>query len=245
MVNSILSSRGWIFQEQVVSSRQLHFVGQHQMYWMCEELFEAEDGTSLSSTVPPWFKWLYKQKAENTYGWPDRESIILANIEHNDWASLVANYTHRSLTKMEDKLRAISAMAKLFGYGFDDEYILGCWKKCLEFDLLWVSDLTHPIDERELIEAGFEYSIYYPIPTWSWLSADGPVEFPHLRDPSGEVQLHFRVLGGHICIYPQDNDTFGTIPFQYSPLRVRSVVETAFRLEKTYDQESQREQAPP
>jgi hypothetical protein len=53
---SVLANRGWIFQEQVVARRRLHF-GKHQMYWVCRETSFAEDGTSLHLYLPGWPTW--------------------------------------------------------------------------------------------------------------------------------------------------------------------------------------------
>src|SRR5947207_15997451 len=41
VVHSKPSRRGWIFQEQCVANRRLHF-GDHQMYWICRESAIAE-----------------------------------------------------------------------------------------------------------------------------------------------------------------------------------------------------------
>jgi hypothetical protein len=203
------------------------------MYWMCEEAFEAEDGSVLN--VPSYFQWLFKRQ-------PD-----YASYEHNDWAALSENYSHRSLSRSEDKLRALSGLAKLFSERYSDIYLCGCWVKSLKFDLLWVAKPPFERGEEHVLESATAWSKASGAPTWSWISADGPVEYPYVRAlvslPLG-VQIQYDIIQ-----VPQMNhgggDVFGSLPVSYTPLRLRGVVERAVCFGELQDIESNPSLAPP
>ncbi|KAH8786039.1 heterokaryon incompatibility protein-domain-containing protein, partial [Diaporthe sp. PMI_573] len=182
VIGSSLSDRGWIFQEQVISSRRLHF-GHHQMFWSCEQSFEAEDGTDLTHTcVPPhWYRWLFSPKyarrtgLDSHFGISDGQMEIW--VQHVNWAMLVENYTRRSLTKGSDKLRALSALAKAFGVIYNDKYVVGNWAKCFRLNLLWSAKPRAGATTKTTKPCKAPYKEPHlsgsPIPSWSWLAADG------------------------------------------------------------------------
>jgi hypothetical protein len=189
VVNSHLSSRGWILQEQVISPRRLHF-GHHQIYWICEQSSEAEDGTSLTSATPGWLRWLFTRPNIPTHVVEDKTFLK----SHRDWAMLVENYTERSLTKREDRVVAISSLAKRFGDVFGDDYVCGCWRSVLEYNMMWT---LKPVDlTYERASDKLETSKEYPsASTWSWLSTEGAVIFPYLRGfDISEIKLHYSVI---------------------------------------------------
>jgi len=41
----LLSQRGWILQEMILSRRVLHLSKHDQLYWQCRSLYQSEDGT--------------------------------------------------------------------------------------------------------------------------------------------------------------------------------------------------------
>lgn len=140
IVQSHLSDRGWIFQEQVISPHRLHF-GRHQIYWICDQTFQAEDGTDLEKVTPDWMKWLFGRKSARTpqFGNERRLQVWYVLERHKNWARLVENYTRRSLTFHRDKLIALPGLAKSFAQRERDMYIIGCWESCLRLNLLWTA----------------------------------------------------------------------------------------------------------
>lgn len=85
------------------------------------------------------------------------------------WNSLVQAYTRCRLKNRQDKLIAISAIAKQFQPLFKDEYIAGLWKRHLAQHLLW-----HVAEPRTVILPTTN-SENYVAPSWSWASLNGPV----------------------------------------------------------------------
>ncbi|RSL44918.1 hypothetical protein CEP54_014492 [Fusarium duplospermum] len=144
-----LTQRGWVFQERLLAPRILQF-GKMQVYWRCSELFATEAwpqgvhfatgealrfGTGLdaldkkaSMEIPPISKW--PQVAVNTAS----EEPVAA------WERLVAKYSNTKLTYGEDKLVALSGIAKLFQQMFKDRYLAGLWWSPFARLLCWRRD---------------------------------------------------------------------------------------------------------
>ncbi|KAK3988867.1 heterokaryon incompatibility protein-domain-containing protein [Cladorrhinum sp. PSN332] len=227
VIQSHLSTRGWIFQEQVISPRRLHF-GRHQMYWACGESYKAEDGTKLDMVLPDWYRWLSNPRQN---GATDMTNILGEEsaelwLQHRNWAMLVEDYTMRSLTVSADKFRALAALAKVFGRTFQDVYMVGCWKRCFRLNLLWSARRADGSSSHPTQRNG-------QIPSWSWLSADGAVEYPHLRvrsptktEQTGLIHVYFIVVDLPEII-PDVSDPFGSIPIFCGPIKVKGLLEPA------------------
>jgi hypothetical protein len=97
--------------------------------------------------------------------------VIYPLAEH--WDDIVQLYTDANLTRAEDKLVAISAVAKQILKGTDDVYFAGLWRSAFTRGLLWYL----PLQQSRIPTA-------YRAPSWSWASVDGRVEFM-VRRPDG------------------------------------------------------------
>ncbi len=93
------------------------------------------------------------------------------------WRKLVEDYSDRFLTKDEDKLIAISALAKLIQENFRNSegkpytYAAGLWKEEFVQDMSWmVLPSEHHGHKKKSTRQ-------YRAPTWSWASLDQPVRF--------------------------------------------------------------------
>lgn len=81
------------------------------------------------------------------------------------WEDIVEHYSHRGLTNPEDKLLAISAIARKLQRLSGNEYVAGLWKHALPRLLPWS---VHTTGKR---------SPKYVAPSWSWVSIIGQVQF--------------------------------------------------------------------
>lgn len=79
------------------------------------------------------------------------------------WWNLVYGYTGRSLTQDQDKLVAISTIAKQFQQLIDAEYLGGLWRHSLPLQLLWK---VYPPPDGQVPRRTETYCA----PTWSWAS---------------------------------------------------------------------------
>lgn len=121
----------------------------------------------------------------------------------HSWNTIVTLYTLGKLTFSEDKLVAISGIARAVQQDTHDQYLAGLWRKDIEFQLCWCATRRRP-----------QY-MNYRAPSWSWASVDGMVtsvtadkknqykHYAHVIDayttPSGQDPMG-RVSGGQITV---------------------------------------------
>ncbi|KAF4874882.1 hypothetical protein CGCSCA1_v005843 [Colletotrichum siamense] len=171
--SAVLSTRGWVLQERILAPRVLHF-GKSQVLWECN--------TSVSSEAQPKFdKWKsvhvllahpdirpnYKRRTvwKTTIGYepPSFENPI--DCIFIEWYHILDYYNGCHLTKSDDKLVAISAIAKdmkehLSHLGESSVYLGGLWRSRMPRNLLW--QVSDPAKRPER----------YRAPSWSWASVD-------------------------------------------------------------------------
>jgi hypothetical protein len=149
-----LLTRGWVYQERLLSPRFLQF-GKKEIAWECMEQSLCECGTSNTKEI----RW--KMLCYTT----------LSDLKE-EWWQLIENYSRLDLSYETDKLPALSGLAKQMlenrkgalsrlasesGLLHRGEYLVGMWRTSLREDLLWYSE-THPRPKK------------YCAPSWSWAS---------------------------------------------------------------------------
>ncbi|KAH0427106.1 hypothetical protein CcaCcLH18_09853 [Colletotrichum camelliae] len=166
---SFLRERGWIFQEWFLSPRVIHFT-REQAIWECC------NGIKKSETFPFNYPWNYFAARSEKIGANDlmaqRGSVSagseLLSFMSNEclevWVRLVIRYSGCSLTHPEDKLLAVSGLAKHFLGICGDAYYAGMWRTNLVYQICW--RLRRPCPRP---------TCGYRAPSWSWASVDGPV----------------------------------------------------------------------
>ncbi|PSN68598.1 HET-domain-containing protein [Corynespora cassiicola Philippines] len=159
---SCMSTRGWTLQEKISSRRIIHFTGD-EMVWQCRNS-----------------KWC-ECKYQEAYPASIINGVTLsglfqdAMVDHRSrellfhgWWRIAEQYSGRDLTFPQDKLVAISGLARQLQYAFGGAiYLSGLWETNLTQDLLW-----H-------VKPGTVASRYseYIAPSWSWASMNGQVEY--------------------------------------------------------------------
>jgi hypothetical protein len=161
MSESRLASRAWVLQERLLSSRILHFY-KEELAWSCCSISHCECRMDAGTTDLSIFK-----KSQN----PDLARKTLAREMHQQWTDLVVDFTHRKLTKIRDRLPAISGLASICNEVTGSRYCAGLFFKDMAYGLLWYSDhdaspapITRNVENSNL-------------PTWSWVSVTGPVKY--------------------------------------------------------------------
>ena len=212
-----LNQRGWVMQERWLSPRVLHY-GRDQILWECSEFDACEtypdglpkplrnqhSGFKLDTElVGPLGYWRQTDAAT-----PDPDLLV-----RGIWSGIVGRYSVTSLTKGEDKLVAISGIAKRLQGLFDDEYLAGLWRKSLPSQLLWSV-------ERSEVETNLQLTRPRPYraPSWSWASVDQKVNIwgwsydgilitildavvsPVGPDSTGQIKDGFIRLNGRILL---------------------------------------------
>lgn len=178
-----LNLRGWVLQERILSKRVLHF-GKTQLLWECRKLMAAEtfpDGLLYDRSWPMGIKCL---EAELRDTHTERDSDFDPNyLAHRLWTEIASTYSRCSLTKSEDKVLAITGLAKHMKGLAKDMYVAGMWRKNLASELAW----RVRVDKSMKISR----SDTYVAPTWSWLSCDMQVSF----SPASEKGKRLNIKG--------------------------------------------------
>ncbi|KAH7082191.1 heterokaryon incompatibility protein-domain-containing protein [Paraphoma chrysanthemicola] len=159
--NALLSKRGWVFQEQILSPRTIHFT-QNDIVWECrEKLFcqmcvdGRQDGYPNPDTqmhegkrvVIDWDKGL--------------EKIEQLSRFRVSWSEILHRYTRTELTDTDDKLSALAGIAELISDELGYEASWGLWLDFFVDELQWY--WLYP-------DARFA-EIYGYTPSWSWVSS--------------------------------------------------------------------------
>lgn len=173
VVEAPLNKRGWVVQERMLSPRTLHF-GKTQIFWECRQLEACE---TLPSGIPSdlivaghragnGFKRWMQPGGQDETGWHLGPETL-----HEAWQYVVEVYMGSQLTKGEDKLIALSGMAKKMSVVLNDTYVAGFWAKNLVNGMIWYVQpgIKGPLRSMR--------STSYSAPSWSWAAIDGPVEF--------------------------------------------------------------------
>lgn len=159
-----LNTRAWVIQERLLSPRVLHF-GRHQMLWECQERDACEvypDGLPVAfDRLSGRLKDLASSHDAAADGTDD------SVVAYRPWARIVSAYTACGLTFPEDKLVALSGVAKVMANILRDDYVAGMWRRYLERELLW-SVSPHR-------RGNTTQSTIYRAPSWSWAAVEGEI----------------------------------------------------------------------
>jgi heterokaryon incompatibility protein (HET) len=191
---SPLSERGWVCQERILSPRIIHYTST-QLFWECRQVLLAEDnlrpwsilgqGTTAGTVCG---------LARNLYG-STTDPIGQANLLAIWYNAVVAqSYSRRKLTLPDDKLTAISGIARAFARHFRTTYLAGLWLLDLPWGLSW-----RRRGAVSLVQS-------YRAPSFSWASFDGPVEWP-VKSP-GQVS-RLTILDTKVTL--SGSDPFGRV----------------------------------
>ncbi|KAL6822813.1 heterokaryon incompatibility domain-containing protein [Trichoderma sp. SZMC 28015] len=165
-----IDQRSWCLQESILSPRVLEY-GTHNIRWHCAR--SRADESKLQSDG-----WVGHSRtfAQLNMSHPLTSSIDWTGLGESYkfvevWQTLVSHYTRRGLGWYQDKLLAISAIARKMSKMTDKHYIAGLWTEFLGETLLW-----HPNHGPEAKEKASRHATYVA-PSWSWASFSGEIDF--------------------------------------------------------------------
>jgi Heterokaryon incompatibility protein (HET) len=199
-----LNRRAWVVQERLLAPRVLHF-GRYQLMRECCEMDAAE---IYPVRLPPALSAgaLTRSKGLDPLddgaklrqrGPHDRNPRFFA---HQLWHRIVKAYSRGLLTKPEDKLVALSGIAKRISQIVEDEYVAGMWRFCLESQLLWYVQ-----DCKQINHEPSAHASVYRAPSFSWASVDGNISGGQLTDEGMLIDVV------EINIEHETNDVTGLI----------------------------------
>lgn len=210
-----LHRRGWVVQERLLSRRVLHFSSQ-QLVWECRELDAAEKYPGglpmvLATSGGALFKGLDPQKDGARIRRISEEDPHPKFYIYEIWNKIVKAYSRSLLTFGDDKLIALSGIAKRQQLEMNDQYIAGLWLKLLPSQLLWSIRGCRQIDNTPSVRPE-----KYRAPSFSWASVDGVLS---LGTPA---ETGFIIEITEIYINPVTYDSTGLVDQGY--LRIRGVL---------------------
>ncbi|KAJ4303716.1 hypothetical protein N0V90_002617 [Kalmusia sp. IMI 367209] len=154
---TVLSSRGWVLQEQLLSNRIVSCMSD-ELHWECNQVHETEAGLHFQSSASG------IHYARTT----DHGSADLDQGEM--WRIWMKNFSQRDFTYWEDRLPALAGIAELYQTISGDESLVGLWKRSILEDLLWIRmGQVSPEHARAIGSAG--------LPSWSWISCPSRIGF--------------------------------------------------------------------
>ncbi|RDW66550.1 hypothetical protein BP6252_10185 [Coleophoma cylindrospora] len=203
---AVLATRGWTFQERLLSPRILHYTDK-QTYWECRRAVFAEDNIPRSPEMrllAPSLPAQLQALAEN------KDPSGLLSLWYNSLIS--QNYAKRKLSFPTDKLPAISALARLFSSHTNARYLAGLWDHDLPQALIWrVIPGALPTN----------YCLNNDCPSWSWTSLHANVSWDTMAWAfNGEPRQSFiRIIEAATQL--KDEDPFGRVTGGYVRLEGR------------------------
>ncbi|KAK4171920.1 heterokaryon incompatibility protein-domain-containing protein [Triangularia setosa] len=219
LLDKILYTRGWVFQERMLTPRIVHF-STDQVLWDCATLSATESLPhglplqidTISATERHWRERLLLMRSSSS-----GEGVVRAGTADDSlesfWIDSVRNYTRCNLTSyVVDRLQAIWGVAKVVrdglreeGGGWDDDdddeeeqYASGLWSKNLYLQLAW-----RVVSPRSRDETRFP-DLQKIHPSWSWAST------------IGEIVLKSRIPVAGI-LYRIKNHKGGSVRFEVKP----------------------------
>ncbi|KAF2757638.1 HET-domain-containing protein [Pseudovirgaria hyperparasitica] len=165
-----LFTRGWTFQEHLVSPRVLHYTGSG-VTWECFSIFHRQGSPENlfrvnTSTESEWatqnalYKRIAEPQSQHTF-----ENYVNRMEAYHKWHKWVVDFSSRDLTHVNDKLPAMAGIAAHFSTNMQSTYLAGLWKENFVSDLLW---------ERRSLQLQHHTGI---APSWSWASVSGWLDY--------------------------------------------------------------------
>jgi len=237
-----LNTRGWVFQEKILSQRIIHFASS-QVYWECRQRFFGEEYDNevgyVGGALKPSRFWAILNAISHLETSPFEPEEVLYEVEwpnlsmagfYEAWRSFVGYYSTRNFTKKSDRLIALLGVIRVVEKQTGLRCIDGHWKddSCqFVLELMWF-----PKEQRTLSVLDDDTRSRM-CSSWSWASLEGPIE-------KGLYTDNIENFGGYD---PEDCDLHlmaiegeAHLPWPSHPLKVSGMLETVYRGEHGVDE---------
>jgi hypothetical protein len=175
---STWNSRGWTFQDRLLSRRIVYFRRRSISYECRYKGYHSEAGWRRD--VPSWFSFS-KTRLLQSVALED-PTISIEIIAPLHLYQNVKDFSRRFFTYRKDKLIAIEGLARRISKGLlnrdlKDTYVSGLGKEHIEYGLLWsISDENSSLAARTANITPRNQDMPL-IPSWSWASVEKPVHW--------------------------------------------------------------------
>lgn len=167
-----IHTRAWTFQESLLSHRSLRYTSD-ELVWECNTLRECECRRGAPVELD--------EESTRVFRTPELFSKMDgAKQAYLQWRQIVQVFTERELSFDDDRLAAVSGMARQFARMMQaalgregEKYLAGLWEGDLATELLW----TMEDDYWRLDFVQQRRPKTWRAPSWSWAAMEGPVMF--------------------------------------------------------------------
>jgi hypothetical protein len=217
----IWTTRGWTFQEGILSTRLLIFTDQ-QVYWECSTATWCEDSHWEVDNIPETPRVL--RGAHENSPISDRWSPDIMSVDKN-YRAMVNLYSQRELTNGEDGLNAFTGICKAIERAAGLKFIWGMPVKYLGACLTWPCQYQgmQRRAEKSLTAVG-NNSFEIEFPSWSWVGWQGEVYyndslFGYIDCLDAGLLFHVISPGGKIEALPRTTvfREYETFPYEIIP----------------------------
>lgn len=150
-----LMTRGWVYQEHILSRRFLHF-GRRELMWECHSATHCQCGVIPSQPRSDYTTNQVLSVAKTGLDITDKKS------RRRMWYDNVEAIMNLNFTYYKDRLPAAAGVVTRLAKGATGRYLAGLWEDCLIADLCW-----------SILENGERPDELKGFPSWSWGSVSG------------------------------------------------------------------------
>jgi hypothetical protein len=225
-----LSRRAWVVQEIFLAPRVLHF-SSNQLFWECSSLRACETfPAGLPRSLFPWStKGLISMSDWRKYRWLYYDGDPISD-PYMTWDLVVSSYSKCQLTKSDDKLVALSGIAKNLQASLrGDIYLAGLWSSRLPNQLVWSAHRSF-VWETLSYTSSCRRPESYRAPSWLWASLDGWISNVYTEIPIHAFEVsQCNILGANVTLLsddPMGQVLQGYIRVRGQMTRVKSVEDT-------------------
>lgn len=228
-----LNSRGWVFQEKMLSRRIIHFASS-QVIWECKKRFVGEEFDDTlhftSRTLEPSQFWVDADKICHVGPLPIErinevgdEGYPRSHIDafYHCWRSSAHYYCTRQFTKASDRLIALLGIVRVVAEQtglrcVDGHWDDGSWRFVRE--LMWF-----PKGQRTMSLLSDDKPSRL-CSSWSWASLEGPIE--HYFPSIGAWKDHDLK---NCNLYLEAIESQIQVPWPSHPLKVSGMLQTMYK----------------
>lgn len=235
-----LSRRAWVLQERYLAHRTVFFT-EYGLCWSCPQGTIDESGytyretTSLRADLQQsMLRYDHTSNEREVKGLTLCSDLTRQKWPYHGWYRMATLYSRCSITKITDRLPALSGIVSLIASHTNEEYYAGLWENGIIEGLAWRAGNVHDYQPAN-------QSKEYIVPTWSWLAPLTHIGFVSLEDMTiratvENVHVNLRGLNIYGEITSGSLDLTGPMP---SVTKVKSVSTqndgfVEFRVDDTY-----------
>jgi len=172
------ATRGWTFQEQMLSKRVMIFLD-GDVFWDCQRcVWNRENLTPEFAPSTSFIRPHYDTA---------RRIFTMSLPDLNVYIEMVSLYNNRDLTYPQDALPAISGVLNTLKRSFISGFVSGLPCNFLDIALLWQ---PYSIADRRVVKDGGSIALRRHLPSWSWCGWRCPVDPHYLRSRFENFEEH-------------------------------------------------------